>query len=69
MPNQCEQDCVRDYYRNNELFRLKTNIITFVLWVLAIEVIFIVAIYILFRLSQWFGITASFSTLHLLTLD
>jgi len=66
--NQCEQDIARDYCLNHKLIRTKANILTFLLWILVIEVISIVVAYILYRLFHWFGITfsISFSTLYLL---
>lgn len=65
--NQLEQDIARDYCQNHELIRPRTNIITIVLLMLAIEVITVVVTYILLRLFHWFGTNASFSTLHSLT--
>ncbi len=67
IPSQCEQVIARDYCQNHPLIRPKTNIITFVLWVLAIEVISVVIAYITLRLFQFLGITASFSTMHAIT--
>ena len=62
--NQCEQDIAQDYCLNHELIRPKTNIITFVLLVLVIEIISVALTYFLFNLFHWFGILFSFSTLY-----
>ena len=62
--NQCEQEIARNYSLNHELMRPKTNIVTFILWVLGIELISVVWAYIVLHLFHWFGIVFSFSTLY-----
>jgi len=62
--NQCEQDIARDYCLNRKLVKPNTDIFTFILWVLIIEIISLSLTYILYRLFHWFGIVFSFSILY-----
>ena len=62
--NQCEQDIARDYCLHHTLVKPNTDIPTFILWVLVIEIISFASTYILYRLFHWFGIVFSFHTLY-----
>ena len=62
--NQCEQNIARDYCLNRKLVKPKTNVLTFVLLVLGIEVISIALTYTLCLLFHWFGISFSFNILY-----
>jgi putative component of membrane protein insertase Oxa1/YidC/SpoIIIJ protein YidD len=62
--NQCEQDIVRDYCLNRKLIKPKTNILTFVLLFLSVEIVSFVLTYILCNLFHWFSIFVSFKILY-----
>ena len=64
--NQCEREVAREYCLNHELTRPRTNMKTFVAWVLFIEAISIICSYMLYKLFHWFSISFPFNVLYFL---
>ena len=63
--NQTEEDVVRDYCCNHKLITPQTNIMSIVFLILLLELISIIAVLAAYYVLNWFDISLSFKSLHL----
>ena len=67
MPNNSEQETVRQYCFCRELVRPKTNILKAIFWLLLFEMINVALFYCISLLCALFGISLSSSLIYLIT--